>query len=68
MNKPIISTDVSDARKELDGFGIITEKNEESFYMGLKKYLDEGYEIKRQFDPEKHNKNILEKLYSIIEE
>ena len=67
LNKPIISTDIADARSELDGFGIVTSLEFDDFYMGVKKFLDEGYEIKNKFDPEKHNKEMLERLYMVIE-
>ena len=34
LNKPIISTDVADAKIELDGYGIVTKMDEEDFYYG----------------------------------
>lgn len=68
FNKPIVSTNVSDSKEELNGFGIVTDTNEESFYKGLKKFLDEGYTIKNKFNPEKYNKDVFEKLYHVIED
>lgn len=68
LNKPIISTDVSDAKIELKNYGIVVPCEEESFYGAIKKYLDEGYEIKTKFNPEKYNRDKLEKLYNLIEE
>ncbi len=68
LNKPIISTDVSDAKKELLGYGIVTENSEEGFYQGLKEFLDKGYLIKKKFDYKKYNDEILAKLYQMIEE
>lgn len=68
FNKPIISTNVSDALIELKGYGIVTDTNEESFYKGLKKFLDEGYIIKNKFDSEKYNKDVFDKLYHVIED
>ena len=68
FNKPIISTDVSDSKIELKGYGIITDINEESFIKGLKKFLDEGYKIKSKFDPEKYNNDVFNKLYQVIED
>lgn len=68
FNKPVISTNVTDALIELKGYGIVTDTNEESFYKGLKKFLDEGYKIKNKFDPEKYNKDVFEKLYHVIED
>ena len=68
LNKPVISTDVSDAKTELKGFGIVTPFDEKKFYLGIKKFLDEGYEIKNKFNPQKYNENILQKLYQVVED
>ena len=67
LNKTVISTDVADARSELDGFGIVTENNLEAFYEGVKNFLDNGYNIKNKFNPQKYNKLIFEKLDEVIE-
>lgn len=67
MNKPIISTNVSDAKIELDGYGIVTDFDSDSYYNGLKQYLDNGYIIKKKFDPKKYNISVLKKIYEIIE-
>lgn len=67
MNKPIISTDVSDAKIELDGYGIVTDINEDSYYKAMKNFLENGYKIKKKFDPEKYNNDILKKLYKVID-
>lgn len=68
MDKPIISTDVSDAREELNGYGIVTDNNCDSYYNGLKDFLENGYVIKNKFEPEKYNADILNKLYKLIDE
>ncbi len=68
LNKPIISTNVSDAKVELDGYGIITEFGEESFYQGVKEYLDHGFKPNKKFDGKEYNKDILEKVYHVIED
>ena len=67
MNKPIISTDVSDAKIELAGYGIVTNINEDSYYKAMKNFLENGYKIKKKFDPEKYNNDILKKLYKVID-
>lgn len=65
---PIITTDVSDAMKDIQGrYGIVTNKTEEDFYNGIKSFLDNGFKPKT-FDPEKFNQEILEKLFKIIDE
>lgn len=68
LNKPIITTDVSDSRIDIeDKYGIVTNKNEEDFYKGLKEFLNNGFKIKDKFSPQKFNNNILEKIKKIIE-
>lgn len=66
MNLPLISTDVSDAKIELDGFGIVCDKTEDAIYDAMKEFLDEGYKIKNAFDPVVYNRDVLSKLYEVI--
>lgn len=67
LNKPIITTDVSDSKKEIDKkYGIVVEKNDKAIYKGMKEFLDNGF-VPQKFDAEKYNKDILEKLDKIIE-
>lgn len=68
LNKPIISTDVSDAKEDLLGYGIITLCTKEDITRGLKEFLDNGYKIKVPFNPEKYNQDVFAKLTKIIEE
>lgn len=67
LNKPVISTDIADAKIELAEYGIVVPYGIDGLYNGLKKFLDNGYIIKRKFDSKKYNQNILTKLYEIIE-
>ena len=67
MNKPVISTDISDAKVELNGYGIVTEFNIDSYYEGLKSFLEKGYCIQKKFDPEKYNMDMLNLLYKVID-
>lgn len=66
LNKPVVSTDVSDSVKELNGYGIVVPFGEDSFYDGLKKFLDEGFEIKKKFNPKRYNEDKINKLYDIM--
>jgi len=67
LDKPIITTDVSDAKIDIEGkFGIVTEKTEESIYEAMKNFIENGYEIKEKFNPEEFNKEILRKLEEVI--
>ena len=66
LNKPILSTKVSDW-EDLDGkYGMFCDRNEESVYQNMKKYLDKGFEIKDKFDCEKYNEEIYEKIEKMI--
>jgi len=62
MNKPLVTTMVSDYQEVRDGFGIVVENSLDGVYRGMKEFLDHGYSCKKKFDPEKFNQNILEKL------
>ena len=68
LGKPIITTKVSDY-KDIEGkYGLICEKDSEDIYKKMKQFIEEGYVIKEEFNPEKFNKNIIEKLEKIIED
>ena len=67
LNIPIITTDVSDARDDIDNkYGIVVPNNDESIYDGIKEYLDNGFVIKEKFDPKKFNQDSIDKLESVI--
>lgn len=67
LGKPIITTDVSDSIKDIDGkFGIVCQKNVDDIYEKMKYIMENGYTIKRKFDPEKFNDDIKKKLEEII--
>lgn len=66
LKKPIITTKVSDY-KEIEGkFGIITTKETEDIYEKMKQFIENGFEIKEEFNIDKYNKEIKEKLEKII--
>ena len=68
LNKPIITTDVSDSKKEIENkFGIITEKSVQSIYNAMKNFIENGYEIKEKFEPVAFNSEIIEKVKKIID-
>ena len=66
LGKPIVTTDISDAKKDIDGqYGIVVENSSDGVYQGMKQFLDEGFKP-QEFSPEKFNQEILEKLERII--
>lgn len=66
MNKPIISTEVSDYEDLKVKYGIFKEKSTEGIYLAMKEYLDNGFEIKEQFDYQYFNNNVYKIIAKII--
>lgn len=59
LNIPIITTDVSDAKKDIENkFGIVVTNDDNSIYYGMKDFLDNGFTIKNKFDYLKFNEGI----------
>lgn len=67
LGKPIITTDVSDAKMDIENkFGSVTSKDTESIYEAMKQFIKEGYTIKEKFNAEEYNKNIIKEIEKII--
>lgn len=67
LNKPIVTTDVSDAKIDVENkHGIVCENSEKGVYEGMKKFLEEGFETEK-FDPENYNKEIVKKIEELID-
>lgn len=68
LNIPIITTNVSDSKKDIDGkFGIVVPNDDDSIYNGMKEFLDNGYKIKKKFDYIEFNNSIekeIDKIYN----
>ena len=66
LGKPIITTEVSDAKEDIKNkYGIVVEKSEEGIYKGMKQFLKNRC-VSEKFDPEIFNKEILRNLNHII--
>ena len=66
LNKPIITTKVSDY-EEIEGkYGFTTTKEVSDIYEKMKLFIENGFEIKEKFDAEKYNKDIIEKIESLF--
>lgn len=66
LGKTIITTDVSDSKKDIkDKYGIVVEKSENGVYQGMKEYLEKGFSPE-EFNPKEFNEKILIKLKEII--
>ena len=67
FNKPIITTDVSDSKKDIEGkYGIVCSKDVKQISKAMEEFINNGYEIKNKFDPEKYNNEIIKKIEDII--
>lgn len=67
LGKTIITTDVSDSIKDIDGkYGIVCKKNVDDIYEKMKYVIENGYKIKQRFNPEKFNDDIKKKVKNII--
>lgn len=59
LNKPIVTTNVSDAKKDIKGkYGIVVNNDDESIYNGMKEFIEKGYTIKNKFDYLEFNEEI----------
>lgn len=56
LNRPVITTRVSDFEDVEDGRGIVCGKTVESLYEGMKSFLDNGYTIKEVYNIRKEKK------------
>ena len=67
LGLPIITTNVSDSKKDIDGiFGQVVENSEKGVYRGMKNFLEKGLKTEK-FDSEKFNQNIIEQIKQIID-
>lgn len=66
LNKPIISTKVSDWEDLDNNFGMFCDCDVDSVYLNMKKYLDKGFKLKKRFDYEKYNEDINKKVNQFI--
>lgn len=68
LNLPIITTDVSDSKKDIEGkYGIVVEKDPHSIYMAMKQFIESGYQIQKKFDVQEFNKNIENQIERLID-
>lgn len=67
LNKPIITTKVSDYEEIEAKYGYTTTKDVVDIYIKMKMFIENGYEIKEKFDAQKYNENIIKKLKEICD-
>lgn len=66
LNKPIITTNISDFEDIQNGRGIVTTKNIEGIYKSMEKFINNGYYIINPFNVREYNKNVENTLESIL--
>lgn len=66
LNKPIITTKVSDYELIEEKFGYVTEKDAKDIYKKMKMFIENGYKIKEKFNLEEYNKKTIKKLEEIF--
>ena len=68
LGKPVITTDVADAKMITDdGYGILCKNSDDGIYNGMKEYLDNGYKLKNKFDYITFNKKITKEIDELVE-
>ena len=66
LNKPIITTDVSDARLDIENkFGKVVKKEIDEIYKAMKEFIEHGYQITTTFEAHQYNQQVLEKIERI---
>lgn len=67
LNKPLITTDVSDAIEDInDKFGKVVKKTTDDLYKTMKQFIEKGFFVKCKFNAEEYNKEIERKLEKLI--
>ena len=66
LQKPIITTNVSDYEQIKDKYGMVTNKETNSIHQAMKNFIQNGFELKEQFDYQKYNQEILENLEKLF--
>ena len=68
LNIPIISTDVSDVKKLIDNkYGIVVDKDDDSIYQAMKKFILDNYKTNNKFNVIEFNKENINKVEGILD-
>ena len=66
LNKPIITTKVSDYQEIDKNYGIVVNKDIDEITKAMEQIINNGFNIKEKFDYEKYNNTILCKVKHLI--
>ena len=67
LNKPLITTKVSDYKEVEEGRGLTTTKDVKDIYEKMKYFIENGFQITKEFDSKKYNEEIYNKIENLIE-
>lgn len=68
LNIPVITTDVSDAKKIIaKKYGIVCKNDDQSFIKAVEKFIIQGFEFAEPFDPQKYNKQGMSLIERLID-
>ena len=66
LRKPIITTNVSDY-EQIDGkYGVVTSKDVKDIYNAMKNFIQNGFELKEEFDYQKYNEEMIQNLEKLF--
>ena len=68
LKTPIITTNVSDYEQIKEKYGIVTTKEIQDIYNAMKIFIQNGFELKEEFDYKKYNEEILQNLEKIFQQ
>lgn len=66
LKTPIITTNVSDYKQIEGKYGVVTTKEVQDIYNAMKNFIQNGFELKEEFDYKKYNEEILQNLEKIF--
>lgn len=66
LNKPIITTKVSDYEQVAGKYGYVTEKSTEDIYKKMKLFMEKGFKIEKEFNSSEYNEKIIRKIESLF--
>ncbi len=66
LNKPIITTNISDYKDVQQGRGIVVQKTVNEIYLAMKRFIEEGFTITKSFNVINYNEKIKEQLKELL--
>lgn len=66
LKKPIITTNVSDFEQIQSKYGIVTSKDVNDIYIAMKNFIQNGFQLKEEFDYQKYNEKTIKNLEKLF--